>query len=97
MKKHSVDVNAVEKDYGKISIAVNREILRGKKKIVMTFWRNTIVGECTEKQLLFFLKETKLKYTCINESNLIVKYIIKIDGRNTYVKTVKDKYKKGGN
>ena len=75
---------------------INKKIREGKKNIVFKFYKMTEAKRKLCKDVIGFLDENKLLYTTIFDTDLETRIIIKLDGRNTYVKKVKQSLKKEG-
>ena len=85
MKKHTM-----------IELYINKKIREGKKNIVFKFYKMTKEKRKLCKDVIDFLDENKILYTTIFDTDLETTIIIKLDGRNTYVKKVKHSLKKEG-
>ena len=85
MKKHTM-----------IGLYINKKIREGKKNIVFKFYKMTEEKRKLCKDVIDFLDENKILYTTIFDTELETTIIIKLDGRSTYVKKVKQSLKKGG-
>ena len=85
MKKHTM-----------IGLYINKRIREGKKNIVFKFYKLTEEKRKLCKDIIDFLDENNLRYTIITDTDLEITIIIKLDGRSTYVKKVKQQLKKEG-
>ena len=85
MKKHAM-----------IGSYINKRIREGKKNIVFRFYQMSEDKRKLCKDIIDFLDENNLRYTTIFDTDLEVTIIIKLDGRSTYVKKVKQSLKKEG-
>ena len=85
MKKHTM-----------IELYINKKIREGKKYIAFRIYKMTEEKRKLCKDVIGFLDENKLLYTTIFDSELETTIIIKLDGRSTYVKKVKQQLKKEG-
>ena len=85
MKKHTI-----------IESYINKRIREGKKIIVFRSYKLTEVKRKLCKDIIDFLDENNLRYTTIFDTNIEMEIIIKLDGRSTYVKKVKQSLKKEG-
>lgn len=79
-----------------IELYINKKIREGKKNIIFKFYKMTEVKRKLCKDVIGFLDENKLLYTTIFDTELETTIIIKLDGRNSYVKKVKQSLKKEG-
>lgn len=79
-----------------IELYINKKIKEGKKNIVFKFYKLTEEKRKLCKDIIDFLDENNLRYTIIFETDLEIEIIIKLDGRSTYVKKVKQLLKKEG-
>ena len=85
MKKHTM-----------IELYINKKIREGKKNIVFKFYKITDEKRKLCKDIIDFLDENNLRYSTIFDNDFEITIIIKLDGRSTYVKKVKQSLKKEG-
>ena len=85
MKKHTM-----------IGSYINKKIREGKKNIVFRFYKLTEEKIELCKDIIDFLDENNLRYTTISDTDIETIIVIKLDGRSTYVKKVKQSLKKEG-
>ena len=85
MKKHTM-----------IELYINKKIREGKKNIVFKLYKLTDKKRKLCKDVIEFLDENNLRYATIIDTELETTIIIKLDGRSTYVKKVKQSLKKEG-
>lgn len=85
MKKHTM-----------IELYINKKIREGKKNIVFKFYKLTAEKRKMSKDIIDFLDENNLRYKILFETDLEITISIKLDGRSTYVKKVKQSLKKEG-
>ena len=85
MKKHTM-----------IELYINKKIREGKKNIVFKLYKLTDKKRKLCKDVIEFLDENNLRYATIIDTELETTIIIKLDGRSTYVKKVKQSFKKEG-
>ena len=79
-----------------IGTYINKRIREGKKNIVFKFYKITDEKRKLCKDIIDFLDENNLRYSTIFDNDFEITIIIKLDGRSTYVKKVKQSLKKEG-
>lgn len=79
-----------------IELYINNKIREGKKNIIFKFYKMTVEKRKLCKDIIDFLDENNLRYKILFDTDIEISIIIKLDGRNTYVKKVKQSLKKEG-
>lgn len=79
-----------------IELYINNKIREGKKNIIFKFYKMTVEKRKLRKDIIDFLDENNLRYKILFDTDIEISIIIKLDGRNTYVKKVKQSLKKEG-
>ena len=91
-----VEREVIMKKHTMIELYINKKIREGKKNIIFKFYKMTEEKRKLCKDVIGFLDENKLLYTTIFDTELETTIIIKLDGRNAYVKKVKQSLKERG-
>ena len=91
-----VEREVIMKKNTMIELYINKKIREGKKNIVFRFYKLTEEKSELCKDIIDFLDENNLRYTTISDTDIETIIIIKLDGRSTYVKKVKQSLKKEG-
>lgn len=91
-----VEREVIMKQHTMIRSYINKKIREGKKNIVFKFYKITDEKRKLCKDIIDFLDENNLRYSTIFDTDLEITIIIKLDGRSTYVKKVKQSLKKEG-
>ena len=91
-----VEREVIMKQHTMIGQFINKRIREGKKNIVLKFYKLTEEKRKLCKDIIDFLDENNLRYTTIFDTNIEMEIVIKLNGRSTYVKKVKQSLKKEG-